>query len=368
MSDALETRLAAALDARAALKRVDASAMEHRRALVHAAVEDGVVGLDVDDDGLDVSAGSAWRPDITDRPRQHLLLLLAAAAVAALVLAGIGLVHRAERPALPAAGGQAAFEQWRGMFDLDRDQRPEDLEGLALISQGVMATSVRSIAELGAYRYWAGWTRGGGLCWAVLSPSGQAEGCNSLPSRTEPQEISDGTNSPALYLLPGEQPDTTALEARGFIALTPNVMVDADALGSAEDLFSRLRSPQVATDALAADGPAINDPEVLSGSVRRLAEDGSRSFYIATTAKGEVCLFIVAGDVTGGTRSWPVLVATQGVYLRTDGPSGSTTAWLAADNLDTSGWPALGRREITPNLWLEEAGSSQLRVQAPSPR
>lgn len=355
--DPLEARLAEALGARAALKRVDAASLEERRALVHAAVDDDVVSLDVDSAGDDAAGhldGFRRGSGPSGRGRRPVVLLLAAAAAAVLVVAGVGVVHRTGTSTPPAAGSSAASARWHDLMGLDREPLPEDAAGVDLMGGDVVADSVRSLADLGPYRYWAGWDDDGGLCWAVSSPDGQSGGCSSSPSTGEPVEVSDGEHSPALYLVLGTDPQAPDLEARGFTGLLPNVWVDADALGTAEDLFARLRAPQTTADTVPEGRTAPFSDDVTPTSVRELAQEGPKSLYLGTSASGEVCLAIVDGETAGSTCQAPVVVATEGMWVGLGGPEGSTTAWLAPDDLDTSGWPALGRRQLTLNLWYAQ--------------
>ena len=357
--DALDHLLTDALGARAHLKPADAAAVEHHRAQVRAAVEDGVVSLDVD--GADPAGRrTAWDDDGPShrrrRPSKRLVLGLAAAAAAAVVaITGVGVFGWGGSTSTPPASPAevAASQRWQDYELLDRPQDDEDREGLAELGEPVVPGSVRLLARLGEISYYAGFDPDGRLAWSVLHPSGSEGGTSLQPSSPEPLEVSDGSNAPALWLVP-KGADTSGLVARGFVALLPSVWVDADALGTAEDLFARLRAPQTDDDALPTDFDADTIGDMTPESVRKLAQEGPKSLYLGTSASGEVCLAIVDGGTAGSSCQTPVVVASEGMFVGLGGPEGSTTAWLAPDDLDTSAWPALGRRQLTLNLWYAQ--------------
>jgi len=355
--DDLERLLGDALGARAHLRTVDAAAVEHHRAQVHAAVDEGVVSLDVDDPDEHRAAwdGAGPRPRWR-RPTKGLVLGLAAAATAAVVaVTGVGVFGWGRSASTPPAGSVqvAASQRWQDYELLDRPQDEEDRKGVPELGTSVVPGSVRLLVKLGEVSYFAGFDPDGRLAWSVVHPSGGEGGTHLQPSSPEPLEVSDGSTAPALWLVP-RGVDTSDLAARGFVALLPSVWVDADALGTAEDLFARLRAPQTADDAVPAGGTFPFGESVTPASVRKLAQEGPKSLYLGTSASGEVCLAIVDGEVAGSSCRVPVVVASEGMWVGLGGPEGSTTAWLAPDDLDTSGWPALGRRQLTLNLWYAQ--------------
>lgn len=353
--DDLEQLLSDALDERAHRKPVDAVAVEHHRAQVHAAVDDGVVSLDVDhsDSALPWDDGGPRHP--RRRPAKGLVLgLVAAAAAAVVAVAGVGVLGWGGAASTPPASSVevAASQRWQDYDVLDRPQDDEDRKGIPELGTPVVPGSVRLLLKLGEISYFAGFDPDGRLAWSVAHPSGGEGGTYLQPSSPEPLEVSDGSASPALWLVP-KGADTSDLAARGFVALLPSVWVDADALGTAEDLFARLRAPQTPGDAFPAGSPD-RPGEMTPESVRKLAQEGPKSLYLGTSASGDVCLAIVDGEVAGSSCTAPVVVASEGMFVGLGGPEGSTTAWLAPDDLDTSGWPALGRRQLTLNLWYAQ--------------
>jgi len=357
--DDLERLLGDALGARAHLRTVDAAAVEHHRAQVHAAVDEGVVSLDVDDPDEHRAAwdGAGPRPRWR-RPTKGLVLGLAAAATAAVVaVTGVGVFGWGRSASTPPAGSVqvAASQRWQDYELLDRPQDEEDRKGVPELGTSVVPGSVRLLVKLGEVSYFAGFDPDGRLAWSVVHPSGGEGGTHLQPSSPEPLEVSDGRTAPALWLVP-RGVDTSDLAARGFVALLPSVWVDADALGTAEDLFQRLRDAPTAQDQPSPGTPLPGSSEgSVDGSLRFLAATDRGTFWLSKSTSGDVCLTIVLpdGETSGGSCGTPVLVASDGMFANLTGPGGSVTGWLAPDDLETSSWPSLGRERLTRNLWLE---------------
>ncbi|TNM67264.1 hypothetical protein FHN55_10985 [Streptomyces sp. NP160] len=360
--EALERRVAQALGARAALRTVEPAALGERLARVHAAAADrpGSTGaaasatvvelLGADDD----AAPKRWRS------RLVVAAVASAAAAAVIVAAVLSAVHDGSGAPAPAATAQPSpsspsypGEEWSGFYGLAHAQWPTDLEGVSRLGDDVVAGSVRMITQLGEVGYWAGLTADGGVCWKVAGPGVDQGACAPEAALSEPVEVSDGSAAPRVWLVPAGATDaqTEPLTAEGVVPYVHGVWVEASAATPPVDRYAQLRAAPTAADERAAGFEYAGINAIVPGSLRLLYEGEEGTFVVGALPLGKLCFFSFVGGSSGSMCQPPEQLAGEGSLGSTEDQQSISTTWLVPDDLDTSGWPALGRRQLAPNLW-----------------
>ncbi|TXR56790.1 PASTA domain-containing protein [Quadrisphaera setariae] len=362
----LERRVAQALGARAALKTVEPAALGERLARVHAAAGDGagatgpaapapvveLVGAQDDD-----AAPKRWRS------RLVVAAVASAAAAAVIAAAVLSAVHDGSGAPAPAATSQPSpsssypGEEWSGFYGLAHAQWPSDLEGVAQLGDEVVAGSVRMITQLGEVKYWAGFTSDGGVCWKVVGPGADEGACAPEAALAKPVEVSDGSVAPRVWLVPAGAPDaeTEPLTAEGVVPYVHGVWVEARAATPPVDRYAQLRAAPTAADERAAGFEYAGINAIVPGSLRLLHEGEEGTYVVGALPLGKFCFFDFVPGVAGSTCQSPQQLAGEGTMVSIEDQESNdlATAWLVPDDLDTSGWPALGRRQLAENLWYQ---------------
>ena len=364
--EALERRVAGALSARAALTTVEPAAVGERLARVRAAAADGAVASGPAATSVVELVGTEGDDAAPERRRSRLVVaaVASAAAAAVVVAAVLSAVHDGGGAPAPAATAQPSpsspsypGEEWSDFYGLAHAQWPSDLEGIAPLGDDVVAGSVRMITQLGRVRYWAGRTPDGGVCWKVVGPGADQGGCAPESALAEPVEVSDGSVAPRVWLVPADAPDaeTEPLTAEGVVPYTHGVWVEASASTPPLDEYAQLRAAPTAADERAAGFEYAGINAIVPGSLRLLHEGEEGTFVIGALPLGKFCFFEFYPGVAGSTCQSPQQLAGEGTVVRVEDQDSNdlATAWLVPDDFDTSGWPALGRRQLAQNLWYE---------------
>jgi len=367
--EVLERRVADALDARAALTTVEPSALRERLARVRAAA-----GADGEGVSSGPAAGTAVvelvgaeGDDVASKRRRSRLAIAAVASVAAaalIVAAVVSTAHDGSGAPAPAATSQPSpsslsypGEEWSDFYGLAHAQWPSDLEGVAPLGDDVVAESVRMITQLDQVKYWAGLTSDGGVCWKVLGPGADEGGCAPKAALAKPVEVSDGSVAPRVWLVPAETPDaeTEPLTAQGVVPYVHGVWVEASASTPPLDRYTQLRAAPTAADERAAGFEYAGINAIVPGSLRLLHEGEEGTFVVGALPLGKFCFFNFVPGVAGSTCQSPQQLAGEGTIVSIEDQESNdlATAWLVADDLDTSGWSALGRQQLAQNLWYE---------------
>lgn len=365
---ALERRVADALGARAALTTVEPAALGERLARVHAAATDGARVSDPAASAAVVELVGTQDDDAAPERRRSRLVVAAvasAAAAAVIVASVLSAVHDGSGAPAPAATAQPSpssspsypGEEWSGFYGLAHAQWPSDLDGVAPLGDDVLAGSVRMITQLGQVRYWAGRTADGGVCWKVVGPGADEGGCAPEAALAEPVEVSDGSVAPRVWLVPADASDaeTEPLTAEGVVPYVHGVWVEASASTPPLDRYAQLRAAPTAADERAAGFEYAGINAIVPGSLRLLHEGEEGTFVVGALPLGQLCFFHLVPGVSGSTCQSPQQLAGEGTMVRVEDQDSNdlATAWLVPDDLDTSGWPALGRRQLAQNLWYE---------------
>ncbi|MBF5082690.1 PASTA domain-containing protein [Quadrisphaera sp. INWT6] len=366
--EALQRRVADALGARAALTTttLEPGALGERLARVHAGAADGTGGSGPAAATAVVELAGAEDDDASPRrwrPRLVVAAVASVAAAAVIVAAVLSTLHDGSSAPAPAATAQPSpspsypGEEWSGFYGLAHAQWPSDLEGVAPLGDDVVEGSVRMIAQLGRVKYWAGLTSDGGVCWKVLGPGADEGGCAPEAALAEPVEISDGSVAPRVWLVPADAPDaeTEPLTAAGVVPYVHGVWVEASASTPPLDRYAQLRAAPTAADERAAGFEYAGINAIVPGSLRLLHEGEEGAFVVGALPLGEFCFFHLVPGVSGSTCQSPQQLAGEGTTVSIEDQESNdlATAWLVPDDLDTSGWPALGRRQLAQNLWYE---------------
>ncbi|WP_170131661.1 PASTA domain-containing protein [Quadrisphaera granulorum] len=384
-------RIGQALDARANLKSVDAAALGERLARVRAAAGEGVGGPGEAGSAVVVELGGSHDDDVARTRRRSRLVLAAvasAAAAAVILAAAVSVAHQGGSALAPAAPAQPSPSSssslssaegtpgwWSGFSELDHEQWPSDREGISALGQEIVPDSVRMLVQLGEVKYWAGFSAGGVLCSRVVGPGVDQGVCTVDPatgtfSMTAPVEVSDGSVAPQVWLVPLAAPaaQTDPLTAQGLIEWIPGVWVEASALKPPLGQYARFRDAPTAADEVPPSSAIVVRDPIVPGAMRLLYDGKEGTFYAAYLALGKVCVFWNApsGGSSASMCMTPQRLAGEGFGGVSEDDNSYGTAWVVPDDLDTSGWPALGRVQLAKNLWLKTEALPE-RTAAPIP-